>query len=123
MDEQKLEQLMKKYEALVWTIVSGILGSSRRRDCEEAAADVFISLWHDNRFDPDADGAKSYIIHVAKRRAIDRLRAAGREAVLPYDICELNEPPCDSDINFRQPRIYTHTSRGSSARGQVYSLQ
>lgn len=73
---------MKQYEPLVWTVVSGIL--ENRRDREEAAADVFISLWNSG-FNPEADGAKSYIITLARRRAIDRLRSESRQLSIPID--------------------------------------
>ncbi|MCI8387156.1 MAG: sigma-70 family RNA polymerase sigma factor [Clostridiales bacterium] len=82
MTEAELTKLMKQYEALVWTVVSGIL--KNRRDCEEAAADVFISLWKSS-FDANAVGAKSYIITLARRRAIDRLRQESREQSQPLD--------------------------------------
>ena len=48
MDDRELERLIAKYEALVYTVVSGILTS--RADREEAAADTFVSLWRDGRF-------------------------------------------------------------------------
>ncbi|MBE6611662.1 MAG: sigma-70 family RNA polymerase sigma factor [Ruminococcaceae bacterium] len=78
MEDRELEALIARYEALVWTVVSGILTSDSDR--EEAAADVFVTLWRDNRFDPDAPGAKTYIIKVARRRAIDRLRRIPKQA-------------------------------------------
>ena len=83
MDDRELERLIAKYEALVYTVVSGILTS--RADREEAAADTFVSHWRDGRFDPDAPGAKSYIIQVAKRRAVDRLRR------IPADMADIDE--------------------------------
>ncbi|MBQ8510912.1 MAG: sigma-70 family RNA polymerase sigma factor [Clostridia bacterium] len=84
MTEADLAALMRQYEALVWTVVSGILRS--RRDCEEASADVFITLWNNREtFDPDDPGVKSYIITLARRRAIDRLRAEARHNADPLD--------------------------------------
>ena len=71
MTESELAVLMKKYENLVWTVVSGIL--KNRRDREEVTADVFVSLWKSG-FDDASPGAKSFVITVAKRRATDRLR-------------------------------------------------
>ena len=82
MTEAELAKIMVQYESLVWTVVSGIL--KNRRDCEEASADVFISLWRSS-FAPDAVGAKSYVITLAKRRAVDRLRAECREQSQPLD--------------------------------------
>jgi len=89
-EDRELEALIARYEALVWTVVSGILTSDSDR--EEAAADVFVTLWRDGRFDPDAPGAKSYIIKVARRRAIDHLRR------VPQGLCELTEESDTADV-------------------------
>lgn len=103
MEDRELERLVERYESLVWTVVSGILSS--RADREEAAADTFVTLWRDSRFDSDAEGAKSYIIQVAKRRAIDHLRR------IPADMADIDEaePYAPSDV-------FEETRRRENAR-------
>jgi len=103
MNDRELEQLIRTYEALVWTVVSGILSS--RADREEAAADTFVSLWKDARFNQYAPGAKSYIIQVAKRRAIDRLRR------LPADAA-----PIEEDEPFSPSDVFEDTAKRENAR-------
>ncbi len=91
MTENELRELMKRYEPLAWTVVRGVLSS--RSDCEEAVADLFYSLWSSG-FDPTNPGAKSYIITLARRRAVDILRARHGEPPLSED----EMPEVDSGI-------------------------
>lgn len=74
MTDAELNELIERYEALVWTVVHGILPNFH--DCEEVCADVFVSLWKSD-FDPSKIGAKSFIITLSKRRAVDHLRRFG----------------------------------------------
>ncbi len=95
MNETELQQLMNKYEPLVYTVVRGVL--TNPRDCEEAVADVFVSLWRSD-FDDSAPGAKSYVITVARRRAVDKLRSMGEAgSELPLDE-EPTTPGIDDDV-------------------------
>ncbi len=84
MREAELDALIARYENLVWTVVRGILPSNH--DAEEAAADVFITIWRQGgRFRPDDPGVKSYIITLARRRAVDLLRKKKPHGDLPLE--------------------------------------
>ncbi|MEO7017439.1 MAG: ECF RNA polymerase sigma factor SigK [Leifsonia sp.] len=63
-------------------MVPRVFGSIRRllidyAQSEEVAQEVFLEIWQSaSRFDPNKGGAKSWILTMAKRRAIDRIRSA-----------------------------------------------
>lgn len=59
-----------------------VLGTIRRllidhAQSEEVAQEVFLEVWQSaSRFDPNKGGATAWILTMARRRAIDRIRAA-----------------------------------------------
>lgn len=81
-----IEQVMDRYSALLWKVVSGILADcASDQDVEECIADTFVHLWmHPDRFDPCKGKLSSWLCMVARSRAIDRYRQvmSKREVVL-----------------------------------------
>lgn len=63
-------------------IVPRVLGAIKRllidhAQSEEVAQEVFLEVWQSaRRFEPNKGGAATWIITMAKRRAIDRIRSA-----------------------------------------------
>lgn len=63
-------------------MVPKVFGSIRRllidyAQSEEVTQEVFLEIWQSaSRFDPNKGGAKAWILTMAKRRAIDRIRSA-----------------------------------------------
>jgi RNA polymerase sigma-70 factor (ECF subfamily) len=50
------------------------------RDAEEATLDAFVQLWeHGDRYDPSRASPLSYLMTVARSRALDRARSLGRQ--------------------------------------------
>jgi len=76
-DTAALEAFYTRYARAVLGICRRILGDPR--DAEEAMLDAFAQVWeHGDRYDPARASPLSYLMTVARSRAIDRARAVGR---------------------------------------------
>jgi RNA polymerase sigma-70 factor (ECF subfamily) len=72
-----LEALFERYGRAVTSVCRRIVGDSR--EAEEAALDAFLQLWeHGDRYDPGRASPLSYLMTLARSRALDRARALGR---------------------------------------------
>ena len=76
-----LEALYERYGRAVLGLCRRILGDPR--DAEEAMLDAFAQVWEQgDRYDPGRASPLSYLMTVARSRAIDRARALGRHRIL-----------------------------------------
>lgn len=76
-DAAALEALYARYGRTVLGVCRRILGDPR--DAEEAMLDAFAQIWEQgDRYDPGRASPLSYLMTVARSRAIDRARAVGR---------------------------------------------
>jgi RNA polymerase sigma-70 factor (ECF subfamily) len=76
-DVSALEVFHGRHGRAVHALCRRILGDPR--DAEEATLDAFAQLWeHGDRYDPGRASPFSYLMTVARSRAIDRARAANR---------------------------------------------
>jgi RNA polymerase sigma-70 factor (ECF subfamily) len=70
------------FSALYDVIAPRVLGTVRRllidhAQSEEVTQEVFLEVWQSaGRFEPNKGGATTWILTMAKRRAIDRIRSA-----------------------------------------------
>jgi RNA polymerase sigma-70 factor (ECF subfamily) len=71
-DEDALRSLHHRYAALVFTVAARFVDAAT---AEEVAQDVFVTIWkkHDT-FDPARGAFKSWIVQIARRRALNELR-------------------------------------------------
>lgn len=76
-DTAALEALYGRYGRAALAVCRRILGDPR--DAEEAMLDAFTQIWENgDRYDPSRASPLSYLMTVARSRAIDRARARGR---------------------------------------------
>jgi RNA polymerase sigma-70 factor (ECF subfamily) len=69
---------MDVYGAFVWSLARRYTRSVA--DAEDAAQEIFLELWKSaGRFDPAVGKEATFIATIARRRLIDRMRAAGRQ--------------------------------------------
>ena len=72
-DERSLEILMKRYEAMLRSVVGRML--SIDQDVTDVVEEVFLGVWNQAaNFDTAKGKAIGWIITMARRRAIDRVR-------------------------------------------------
>ena len=80
--EAGLAALMQRYTGLVWSVAAGYLGNPE--DIKECVNDTFAEFYREReRFDPEKGSLKLFLATIARRRAIDRLRASGRAEIVP----------------------------------------
>jgi RNA polymerase sigma-70 factor, ECF subfamily len=72
-DARAVRDCMDRYSGLVWSIARRM--SPNETDAEDAVQEIFIDLWKSaHRFDPEKSAEKTFIVMIARRRLIDRLR-------------------------------------------------
>jgi len=68
------------YGALVWSIAHRYLRN--RADAEEVVQEVFLDIWRSaHRYDPEIASETAFIVTIARRRVIDRVRKLGHAPV------------------------------------------
>jgi RNA polymerase sigma-70 factor (ECF subfamily) len=70
-----LGTLYDRYAKLVYGLAFKVLGDSE--EAEDVTQDVFLTLWHQNRYDPKRGSLSSFLITMTRSRSIDRLRSRG----------------------------------------------
>ncbi len=74
-DAVALETLYDRYSPLLYGLCLRIL--HRHADAQAVLSEVFFEIWHKGeRFDPTRVSARTYLVTVARSRAVDHLRAA-----------------------------------------------
>ena len=91
-DPAGLEALMGRYLPYVSAVVWNILRQSMpREDGEEVVSDVFLAAW-DQPGDLRPGSVKAWLGAVARNKAKNRLRQAGRDLPLEEDALEIPGP-------------------------------
>lgn len=76
-NEEALLQLHDRFATPVYSVAYRVLGNSQ--DAEEVTQDVFLKLWDKARsFNPDKGKFMSWLLTIARRTAIDKLRKRER---------------------------------------------
>jgi RNA polymerase sigma-70 factor (ECF subfamily) len=78
-DEQALRLLFARHRVLLRTIISRIVPSDA--DCEDVLQDCMLDTWkHAESYDPAKGQAMGWLVTLARRRGIDRVRRNGAYA-------------------------------------------
>ncbi len=76
-DGAAVKACLDRHGPLVWSLVRRFVRD--RTEAEDAAQEIFIALWKSAaRFDPAIASEATFVAMVARRRLIDRTRAAAR---------------------------------------------
>ena len=71
-DAEAMEQIYHRYEPVLRTVILGVL--HEEGDTDDVLHDVFLQLWnHSDRLVPEK-GLHGFLVTMARRRALDRLR-------------------------------------------------
>src|ERR1700721_2693119 len=72
-DEPGLEMLMKRYQAILRSVVARLIANDQ--DVTDVVEEGFLGIWNQaSNFDTSKGRAIGWIITMARRRAIDRVR-------------------------------------------------
>jgi RNA polymerase sigma-70 factor (ECF subfamily) len=72
-DALAVQECIDQYGGLVWSVARRLLGN--HSEAEDAVQDAFVELWKSaDRFDASLSSEKSFVVMIARRRIIDRLR-------------------------------------------------
>jgi RNA polymerase sigma-70 factor (ECF subfamily) len=73
------EECLRRYGDLVWSLVRRLARGSSSAEAEDAAQEIFVDLWRSAaRFDPAVASEPAFVVMIARRRLIDRLRRRSR---------------------------------------------
>ncbi len=76
-DRTAVEECLKKYGGLVWSIARKMLRNSD--DAEDAVQEIFVDIWKNaGRFDETKSSETTFIAMIARRRLIDKIRFSTR---------------------------------------------
>lgn len=76
-DKTAVEECLKKYGGLVWSLARRMLRNSD--DAEDAVQDIFLDVWKNSgKFDASQSSETTFIAMIARRRLIDRIRFTSR---------------------------------------------
>jgi len=76
-DARAVQECMNAYGNLVWSLARRF--SESAADAEDATQEIFLEIWKSaSRYDPERGKETTFIATIARRRLIDRMRAAGR---------------------------------------------
>jgi RNA polymerase sigma-70 factor (ECF subfamily) len=85
-DEEAVRELVARYGGLVFTVANRVLGDPAR--AEDVAQETFVRAWrHADAFEPGRDFAP-WLATIARRAAIDLLRAEQRRPASPLDAAD-----------------------------------
>lgn len=72
--EEAVSELYDRYATMLLGLARRIVGSSE--DAEEVLQEVFVHLWNQaERYDPERSSVSTWLVLVARSRAIDRVRS------------------------------------------------
>lgn len=80
-----MREAIDRYSGLVWSLARRMCPT--RADAEDAVQEIFIELWRcADRFDRSVASEPTFIAMIARRRLVDRLRAASRKPITTAEI-------------------------------------
>ena len=83
-DKSAVRVFVDRYKLLVWSLAKRY--SPNQAEASDAVQDVFVELWEKaERFDPSKATEKTFVVMIARRRLIERLRQRGRQ--VPAEVC------------------------------------
>ena len=93
-----MRRLYARCAGRAWAVTLRILGS--RADAEEVLQETFLEVWRRAReFEPSRGGVETWVMMIARTRAIDRKRALGTAARVAEDVATQPPPVSAAPVN------------------------
>ena len=91
-DEHALRIAYDRYGGAVFHVATRLLAN--RTDAEDVVQATFVAAWQGrDTFDPDRGGLLSWLLGIARRKAVDRIRSMARENRVAETVRALPDPP------------------------------
>ncbi|MEV6489581.1 sigma-70 family RNA polymerase sigma factor [Actinoplanes sp. NPDC051633] len=91
-DEHALRIAYDRYGGAVFHLACRLLAN--RADAEDVTQVTFVAAWQGRgTFDPERGGMLGWLLGIARRKAVDRLRAAERDGRVAESVRALPTPP------------------------------
>lgn len=95
-DEHALRIAYDRFGGAVLHLAQRVLGN--RSDAEDVTQVTFVAAWQGRQtFDPDRGSLLSWLLGIARRKAVDRIRTAVREDRITETIRALPEPAAPAE--------------------------
>ena len=92
-DRKAFHEVYRRTSAKLFGVCLRIF--AEREEAEDVLQEVYVSVWHKaGQFDPARASPITWLVTMARNRAIDRLRARGRRIMTPLDT--IDEPADES---------------------------
>lgn len=92
-DRKAFHEVYRRTSAKLFGVCLRIF--AEREEAEDVLQEVYVSVWHKaDQFDPARASPITWLVTMARNRAIDRLRARGKRITTPIDA--IDEPADDS---------------------------
>jgi RNA polymerase sigma factor (sigma-70 family) len=107
-DSAAVGECIAKYGGLIWTLTRRM---TRTRSCaEDATQEIFIHIWRcASSFDPAKGSEAAFIVTIARRRLIDRLRKSKTELLVDSSVDLADVADCSD------PYVAAQTSAAAKA--------
>ncbi len=111
-DESAFQNLFRQFGERAFAVCLRVLRD--RQAAEDVLSEVFWQIWeHPERYDSSRSSPRTYILLVARSRAIDRLRSLGRQGEL---VCYKQVPYLETNSTDRIPSPVDQTREEEEAR-------
>lgn len=91
-DPAALERLYTRHASTLLAVILRIVRV--RADAEEVLQETFLEVWaHATRYDAQRSAVRSWLITIARTRAIDRIRRSGANARMVTTVTAVASPP------------------------------
>lgn len=89
-----LREIYQRYAGLVYTLALRILNNAE--EAEDMTQEIFLTLWHQCRYDSSRGSLKRFLVMITRSRSIDRVRSRKSRHRLLQRCRTTVEPPVDN---------------------------
>ncbi len=118
-DAAAVEQCLRRYSGRVWALA--LRACADAQDAEDVVQEIFVELWRSAaRFDAGVASELTFVLTIARRRLVDRVRRRGRRPVV--ESLESGGPAAEADDHGGMANL-EQSDELTRARGALQQLR